>query len=74
MGFIKTILSLAIVLAIVVFGYWLYATYTSPSAGNDRIWVTINSYMPEPLKKWSCDEIKARSASGTPAPATCEGL
>lgn len=74
MGFIRTILSLVIVFAIIVFGYWLYATYTSPSVNDDKIWVTINSYMPEPLKKWSCDEVKARSAAGAPAPITCEGL
>lgn len=72
MGFIRTIFSLLIVFIIIVFGYWLYATYTTANASNDKIWVNINQYMPDPLRKWSCDEIKARTGA-TETPMTCEG-
>ncbi len=71
MGVIKTLLGIVILLAIIVFGYWLYATYTIASA-NDEIWVEVNSRMPDPLRKWSCAEVRKRVASAQ-APAHCVG-
>ena len=69
MGVIKTLLGIVILLAIIVFGYWLYATYTIASA-DDEIWVEVNSRLPDPLRKWSCAEVKTRI--GTPdAPVGC---
>ncbi len=65
MGFIRTILSLLIVFIIIVFGYWLYATYTTTAANNDKIWVGINRYMPDALSDFSCEEIKKRDKSAT---------
>lgn len=59
MGVIKTLLGMVILLAILVFGYWLYATYTSATA-DDRIWAQINERMPEQLRKWSCEQMNAR--------------
>jgi len=59
MGFIRSLLGIVVLLAIIVFGYWLYATYTIASA-NDEMWVEVNSRMPEPLRKWSCNEVKNR--------------
>ena len=69
MGILKSILGIVIIVAIVVFGYWLYATYTMASA-DDKIWIKINSYMPAPLRKWSCDAVNARLTAGN-APASC---
>ncbi len=69
MGFIRTILSLIIVLAIIVFGYWLYATYTGMA--DDKIWGQINTYLPEPLHSWSCDKITQSGPAGAPRPAGC---
>ncbi|MBC8050198.1 MAG: hypothetical protein H7X92_08645 [Chitinophagales bacterium] len=71
MGFIRTIFSLVIVFIIIVFGYWLYATYTTTNASADNIWVNINTYMPEPLRDWSCGEIRGRMGPNAPAPVTC---
>lgn len=70
MGFIRMVLGLVIVLAIIVFGYWLYATYTMASP-RDEIWVKINSNLPAPLRQWSCKEVRKRAANAE-APAGCK--
>ena len=70
MGFIKTLLGIVILVAIIVFGYWLYATYTIASA-NDEIWVEVNSRMPDPLRKWACGEVSGRIGGGAQAPTGC---
>jgi hypothetical protein len=81
MGFIKTLIGLVILAAIVVFGYWLYATKTN--APDAPYWAEINAYMPDPLRQWSCQQTKMRVAAapatgGAPtasaAPRSCEGL
>jgi hypothetical protein len=59
MGLIRTLLGIVVLLAIIVVGYWVYATYTIASA-NDEIWVEVNSRMPDPLRKWACNEVKTR--------------
>ncbi len=69
MGVIKTLLGVVILVAIVVFGYWLYATYTIASA-DDEIWVKVNSQMPDPLRKWACTEVNGR-ISAAEAPQGC---
>ena len=69
MGFIRTLLGIVVLLAIIIVGYWLYATYTIANA-NDEIWVTVNSKMPDPLRKWACAEAKKR-LSTSPAPIGC---
>jgi hypothetical protein len=72
MGVIRNLLGLILLLAIIVVGYWLYATYSITNA-NDRMWVEVNSRLPEPMRRWSCAEVKAR-VGGTAAPTGCEGL
>ena len=69
MGVIKTLLGIVIVVAIVVFGYWLYATYTI-AAADDEMWVEVNSRMPDPLRKWACTEVNGR-ISAAEAPQGC---
>lgn len=59
MDFIKTLLGIVILVAIVVFGYWLYATYTMASA-DDEVWIKVNNNMPDPLRKWSCESVNKR--------------
>jgi hypothetical protein len=69
MGFIRAVISLVILFIIIVFGYWLYATYVS--APDAPYWAKINTYMPDPLRRFSCDQVKKRGAA---APITsCEG-
>jgi hypothetical protein len=70
MGFLKTLLGIVILVAIIVFGYWLYATYTIASA-NDEIWVQVNSRMPDPLRKWACGEVNGRIGASAQAPVGC---
>jgi hypothetical protein len=72
MGFIKTILSLIILALIVIFGYWGYATFTTKAPNDDQIWVTINTYMPDPLKAWSCGKIKDNNP-GLTGITSCQG-
>jgi hypothetical protein len=69
MGVLKTVLGVVILLAIAVFGYWLYATYTIASS-DDQLWVKVNSNMPDPLRKWSCVEVNAR-VEAPQAPEGC---
>lgn len=74
MGFIKTLLGLVILAAILVGGYWLYAT--KMTAPNAPYWAEINSNLPAPLRDWACQETKARVApadAAQPAPLGCEG-
>lgn len=59
MGFIRTLLGLVVLVAIIVVGYWLYATYTIATS-NDQMWVEVNSRMPDPMRKWACNEVKVR--------------
>jgi hypothetical protein len=71
MGFIRTLLGLVVLLAIIVVGYWLYATYTIGSA-NDEMWVEVNSRMPDPMRKWACAEVKNRiGGTAAQAPTGC---
>ncbi|MBI4723616.1 MAG: hypothetical protein HY765_00895 [Rhodomicrobium sp.] len=70
MGFIKAIISLVILLVVLVFGYWLYASYVS--APNAPYWAEINGNLPDPLRRFSCDQVRKREAT---APVTsCEGF
>lgn len=75
MGFIKTLFSLAILLIILIAGYWLYAT--KASAPDAPYWAEINSNLPDPLRSWSCGEVRARlkaeNAPAGPTPLGCEG-
>ena len=69
MGLIKFVLMLAMLAIIVVFGYWLYATFAS--APDDKYWVQINTHMPEPLRRFSCEQTRKRAGS---APlVSCDG-
>jgi hypothetical protein len=72
MGVIKTLLGIVILVAIIVFGYWLYATYTIGSA-DDGIWIKVNSNLPAPLREWSCAEVNSR-VQDAEAPAGCGGF
>jgi hypothetical protein len=73
MGFIKTLIGLIILALIVVSGYWLYATKTN--APDAPYWADINTYMPDPLRQWSCQQVKERLGSAAQAaPRSCEGL
>lgn len=69
MGALKTLMGMVILVAILVFGYWLYATYSSATA-NDRVWAQINENMPDQLRKWACEQMNARLVEEE-APANC---
>jgi hypothetical protein len=69
MGFIKTVLSLALLAVIVVFGYWFYAAYAL--APDTPYWAQINGKMPDPLKRYACEEMKKRVSRPV---ASCEGV
>lgn len=66
---IRFVLSLAIIAIIVLFSYWLYGTYALPP--DDKYWAQINTYVPEPLRRFSCEQMRKRAGS---APIiSCEG-
>ena len=68
MGLIRAIFYLVILAVIVGFSYWLYATYT---IAPEPYWAQINRLMPDPLRRYSCDRVRAR-VQATPL-ATCDG-
>ena len=71
MGFIKSIIGLILLVVIAVFGYWLYATYAA--APDAPYWAEINSKLPDPLRRFSCDQTRKR-IGGTAAIQSCEGF
>jgi uncharacterized membrane protein SpoIIM required for sporulation len=64
---IKTILSLIIVLIIAVFSYWMYVAYSGSSTS--PYWAEINAKMPDPLRRYACEELRKREAGTV---ASCE--
>ncbi|MGA7328053.1 MAG: hypothetical protein WBX25_27085 [Rhodomicrobium sp.] len=70
MGFIRAIFSLAVILVVLVFGYWLYATYVT--APNAPYWADINTNMPGSFRRFSCEQVRKRETSGQIA--SCEGV
>lgn len=72
MGIIKTLLGAVILLAIIIFGYWLYATYTL-AAADDEIWIKINSQLPSQLREWSCKTVNGRMPLAQ-APKGCDAF
>ncbi len=70
MGFIRTVLSLIIIFIVAVFGYWLYGSFVS--APNAPYWAEINRNMPDPLRRYSCEQVRKREAT---APVeSCENI
>ena len=61
MGLIKAIVNLIILVLLGVFGYWLYASFVS--APNAPYWAEINRNMPDPLRRFSCEEVRKRDPS-----------
>ena len=58
MGFIKAIFYLVIFGIIAAGGYWLYGAYSTN--GDAPYWAELNSNLPDPLRKFSCEQIKKR--------------
>jgi hypothetical protein len=69
MGLIKALINLIILILIVIFGYWLYATWVS--APDAPYWAEINRRMPDTLRRYSCDQVRKRAATGPIE--SCEG-
>ncbi|MGO9363523.1 MAG: hypothetical protein ACLP02_08675 [Rhodomicrobium sp.] len=69
MGFIKALINLIVLILIVTFGYWLYASFVS--APNASYWAEINRNMPDPLRRFSCEQVRKRETAA-PIPS-CEG-
>ncbi len=69
MGLIRVLINIVILILIVIFGYWLYGSFVS--APNAPYWAEINRNMPDPLRRFSCEQVRKREAA---APIeTCEG-
>jgi hypothetical protein len=58
MGLISTIVNLTISVLLGIFSYWLYASFVS--APNAPYWSEINRNMPDPLRRFSCEEVRKR--------------
>lgn len=69
MRLIGTLINLIILVLIVIFGYWLYATFVS--APGAPYWDEINSNLPGAMRRWSCEQVLKREP--TAKPPSCEG-
>jgi hypothetical protein len=69
MGLIRTFINLVILVLIGIFSYWLYASFVS--APGAPYWAEINRYMPDPLRRFSCEQVRKREPAA-PLPS-CEG-
>jgi len=69
MGLIRALINLIILILIVIFGYWLYASFVS--APNAPYWAEINRNMPDALRRFSCEQVRKRQAAGPIE--SCEG-
>jgi hypothetical protein len=69
MGLIRALINLIILILIVIFGYWLYATFVS--APNAPYYAEINRNMPDALRRYSCGQVRKRQATGPIE--SCEG-
>ncbi|MGO9544366.1 MAG: hypothetical protein ACLPPF_06180 [Rhodomicrobium sp.] len=66
---VRAIINLVILIVILVFGYWLFASFVT--APNAPYWAEINSKMPDALRRFSCEQVRKREAT---APIqSCEG-
>jgi hypothetical protein len=64
---IRTVLGIAILLAIVTIGFWLSAIYTGYVSPNNEYWTKLNSNLPGAARSWACDELKKKGAADVPA-------
>lgn len=64
---IRTVLGIAILLAIVTIGFWLSAIYTGYVSPDNQYWTTLNSNLPGAARSWACDEVKKKDATKVPA-------
>lgn len=51
--------------------YWAYLT-TTVRTPYDEMWIGLNSTMPQPLRHWACDQVKARQTPRGVAPYGCQ--
>jgi hypothetical protein len=70
MGLIRTFINIIILVLIGIFSYWLYASFVS--APGAPYWAEINSSMPDPLRRFSCEQVRKREPAA-PLPS-CEGF
>jgi multidrug efflux pump len=66
--YIRAIIKLIILILVVIFSYWLYATLVS--APNAPYWAGINRSMPDALRRFSCEQVHKREPA-SPLPS-CE--
>lgn len=70
MGLIRAIINLIIIAVLVILGYWLYASYVT--APNAPYWADINRNLPDAMRRFSCEQVRKRQASGPIE--SCEGF
>ncbi|QND53193.1 tetratricopeptide repeat protein [Phyllobacterium sp. 628] len=51
---------------VVLVGGRYYQYVTNTSTPYDEVGISLNSYMPAPIKKWGCDQLKKNFANNPP--------
>lgn len=64
-----TVLSVVLALLVVLGGFWYYYIAYAESP-YDEVGIGLNGLMPEPIRKWGCDKLKARFGGSLP-PMNC---
>lgn len=69
----KTIRILAIVILapVLLLGFQWHRYVTNKETPYDEVGITLNSWMPAPVRKWGCDQLKATFANSLP-PHGCQ--
>jgi hypothetical protein len=73
MGLVKFLVTMLVVGGLTLGAIWMWQTFniTQP---DDPVWVGINMRLPEPMRRWSCGEVRKRLVRVAQAPQGCQGL
>ena len=63
---------LAALIAFVIVAGWDWYAYATAGEPYDEVGIELNSRMPDPMRRWACERIKARHP-GTLPPHGCQG-
>lgn len=71
MRFVRILLIAVIALVVVIGGRW-YQYITNTTSPYDEVGISLNNYMPVPIRQWGCAQLKKNFGNNLP-PYGCSG-
>lgn len=71
MGKAIRILVIAIAAPLLLLGFQWHRYVTNKDTPYNEVGITLNSWMPQPIRKWGCDQLKASFPNSLP-PDGCQ--